>query len=111
MPGNWWAPAGRDADQFQPGHHQRQVQLSRLQRRGEINAVKLLVDGVPANSNDGNMPYIDGVFPLDIAGIEVVRGTSIRAMACMPLPAAPISRRGSAAISRSQGFGRQFRYL
>jgi iron complex outermembrane receptor protein len=43
---------------------------------GEINAVKLLVDGVPANSNDGNMPYIDTVFPLDIAGIEVVRGTS-----------------------------------
>lgn len=43
---------------------------------GEINAVKLLIDGVPANSNDGNMPYIDMVFPLDIAGIEVVRGTS-----------------------------------
>lgn len=43
---------------------------------GEINAVKLLIDGVPANSNDGNMPYIDSVFPLDIAGIEVVRGTS-----------------------------------
>lgn len=43
---------------------------------GEINAVKLLIDGVPSNSNDGNMPFIDAVFPLDIAGIEVVRGTS-----------------------------------
>ncbi len=43
---------------------------------GEINAVKLLIDGVPANSNDGNMPYIDAVFPLDIASVEVVRGTS-----------------------------------
>ncbi|RVU05953.1 TonB-dependent receptor [Novosphingobium umbonatum] len=43
---------------------------------GEINAVKLLIDGLPANSNDGNMPYIDMVFPLDIAGIEVVRGTA-----------------------------------
>lgn len=43
---------------------------------GEINAVKLLIDGVPSNSNDGNMPYIDQLFPLDIAGIEVVRGTS-----------------------------------
>ena len=43
---------------------------------GEINAVKLLVDGIPSNSNDGNMPYIDEVFPLDIASIEVVRGTS-----------------------------------
>lgn len=43
---------------------------------GTINAVKLLIDGVPSNSNDGNMPYIDMVFPLNIAGIEVVRGTS-----------------------------------
>lgn len=43
---------------------------------GEINAVKLLIDGVPSNSNDGNMPYIDQIFPLDIASIEVVRGTS-----------------------------------
>lgn len=43
---------------------------------GNINAVKLLIDGIPSNSNDGNMPYIDMVFPLNIAGIEVVRGTS-----------------------------------
>jgi Outer membrane receptor proteins, mostly Fe transport len=43
---------------------------------GEINAVKLLIDGAPSNSNDGNMPFIDSVFPLDIAGFEVVRGTS-----------------------------------
>lgn len=43
---------------------------------GEINAVKLLIEGVPSNSNDGNMPFIDQVFPIDIAGIEVVRGTS-----------------------------------
>ncbi len=43
---------------------------------GEINAVKLLIDGVPSNSNDGNMPYVDMVYPLDISGIEVVRGTS-----------------------------------
>lgn len=43
---------------------------------GNINAVKLLIDGVPSNSNDGNMPYIDMVFPLNIETIEVVRGTS-----------------------------------
>lgn len=43
---------------------------------GEVNAAKLLVDGIPSNSNDGNMPFIDAVFPLDIAGIEIVRGTS-----------------------------------
>nr|WP_301287375.1 TonB-dependent receptor [Sphingobium sp. OAS761] len=43
---------------------------------GEINAVKLLIDGIPSNSNDGNMPFIDSIFPLDIAGVDVVRGTS-----------------------------------
>lgn len=43
---------------------------------GNINAVKLLIDGIPSNSNDGNMPYIDMIFPLNIETIEVVRGTS-----------------------------------
>lgn len=43
---------------------------------GNINAVKLLIDGIPSNSNDGNMPYIDMVFPLNVETIEVVRGTS-----------------------------------
>lgn len=43
---------------------------------GEINAVKLLIDGVPANANDGSMPFIDAVMPLDIASVELVRGTS-----------------------------------
>ncbi len=43
---------------------------------GEINAVKLLMDGIPSNSNDGNMPYIDLAPRLDIDAIEVVRGTN-----------------------------------
>ncbi|MFA7822616.1 TonB-dependent receptor [Aeromonas dhakensis] len=43
---------------------------------GEVNAVKLLIDGIPSNTNDGNMPFIDMVFPLDIEDIEVVRGTN-----------------------------------
>ncbi|WP_083446037.1 TonB-dependent receptor [Gallaecimonas pentaromativorans] len=43
---------------------------------GDINAVKLLIDGIPSNSNDGNMPYLDMIFPLDLEGIEVVRSTS-----------------------------------
>jgi iron complex outermembrane recepter protein len=43
---------------------------------GEINAVKLLIDGVPSNSNDSGMPYIDMIFPLDISDVEVVRGTN-----------------------------------
>jgi iron complex outermembrane receptor protein len=43
---------------------------------GEINAVKLLIDGIPSNTNSGNMEYIDSVFPLDIQSIELVRGTN-----------------------------------
>lgn len=31
---------------------------------------------MPSDSNDGNMPYIDVAFPLDVAAIEVVRGTN-----------------------------------
>lgn len=42
----------------------------------ELNAVKLLIDGVPANNNAGNMPYFDMISPLDIASITVVRGTN-----------------------------------
>ena len=43
---------------------------------GEINAVKLLIDGIPANSNDGNMPFMDAIFTGDIDSVEVVRGTN-----------------------------------
>ncbi len=43
---------------------------------GEINAVKLLIDGVPANDNAGRMDFIDLISPLDIASVELVRGTS-----------------------------------
>jgi iron complex outermembrane receptor protein len=43
---------------------------------GEINAVKLLIDGVPSNDNAGRMDFIDLVAPLEIASVELVRGTS-----------------------------------
>ncbi len=43
---------------------------------GEINAVKLLIDGIPANDNAGRMDFIDLVAPLDIAEVDLVRGTS-----------------------------------
>ena len=43
---------------------------------GRINAVKLLIDGIPSNDNAGGMPYLDAVFPLDISAIEIVRGTN-----------------------------------
>lgn len=43
---------------------------------GNINAVKLLIDGIPSNINSGDMPFIDALFPLDIESIETVRGTN-----------------------------------
>lgn len=43
---------------------------------GGINAVKLMIDGIPTNTNDGFMWMIDQIFPIDIASIELVRGTS-----------------------------------
>ena len=43
---------------------------------GYINGIKLLIDGVPSNTNSGNMRQMDMVFPLDIDYIEVVRGTN-----------------------------------
>ena len=43
---------------------------------GRVNAVKLLIDGIPANNNAGEMPWLDSVFPLDVAAVEVVRGTN-----------------------------------
>lgn len=43
---------------------------------GEINAVKLMIDGIPSNDNAGGMTGIDMISPLDVAGIELVRGTS-----------------------------------
>lgn len=43
---------------------------------GEINPVKLLIDGIPSNSNDGMMPYLDLPPVLDIQSVELVRGTN-----------------------------------
>lgn len=43
---------------------------------GEVNAVKLLLDGIPSNSSDGNMPYLGMLFPLSIESITSVRGTN-----------------------------------
>ena len=43
---------------------------------GYISGVKLLIDGIPANTNAGHMRQLDMIFPLDIDYIEVVRGTN-----------------------------------
>jgi iron complex outermembrane receptor protein len=61
---------------FNQGTTSGKISFRGFNGEGEVNAAKLLIDGVPSNSNDGNMPYIDAVSPLNISGIEVVRGTS-----------------------------------
>jgi len=43
---------------------------------GYVSGVKLLIDGIPANTNAGHMRQMDMVFPMDIDYIEVVRGTN-----------------------------------
>ncbi|RTL29312.1 MAG: TonB-dependent receptor [Rhodocyclaceae bacterium] len=62
--------------QFGQGTTSGKFSMRGFNGEGEINAVKLLIDGVPSNSNDGNMPYIDLAPRLDIESIEVVRGTN-----------------------------------
>jgi len=62
--------------QFGQGTTSGKFSMRAFNGEGEINAVKLLIDGVPSNSNDGNMPYIDLAPRVDIDAIEVVRGTN-----------------------------------
>lgn len=62
--------------QFGQGATSGKLSMRGFNGEGEINAVKLLLDGVPSNSNDGNMPYIDLVPRLDLESIQVVRGTN-----------------------------------
>lgn len=62
--------------QFGQGNVSGKFSMRAFNGEGEINAVKLLIDGVPGNSNDGNMPYLELVPMLDIESIEVVRGTN-----------------------------------
>jgi iron complex outermembrane receptor protein len=61
---------------FSQGTTSGKISMRGFNGEGEINAVKLLIDGIPSNANDGNMPYMDMIFPLEIDSIEVVRGTN-----------------------------------
>lgn len=62
--------------QYGQGTTSGKISMRGFNGEGEVNAVKLLIDGIPSNGNDGNMPYMDMVFPLEIDSIEVVRGTN-----------------------------------
>lgn len=67
---------GVQLTQFGQGTTSGKFSMRAFNGEGEINAVKLLIDGIPSNSNDGNMPYIDLAPRIDIESIEVVRGTN-----------------------------------
>jgi iron complex outermembrane recepter protein len=67
---------GVQITQFNQGTTTGKFSFRGFNGEGNINGVKLLIDGIPSNTNDGNMPFIDAIFPLDIDSIEVVRGTN-----------------------------------
>ncbi len=67
---------GVQITQFNQGTTTGKFSFRGFNGEGNINGVKLLIDGIPSNTNDGNMPFIDAIFPLDISSIEVVRGTN-----------------------------------
>ena len=52
------------------------VSMRGFNSEGVLNAVKLLIDGVPSNANDGNTYFIDMVPRIDLEAIEVVKGTN-----------------------------------
>ena len=52
------------------------ISMRGFNAEGSLNAVKLLIDGIPSNANDGNTYYIDMVPRLDIEAVEVVKGTN-----------------------------------
>ncbi|HEY8616600.1 TonB-dependent receptor [Phenylobacterium sp.] len=60
---------------FNQGTSSGRFSMRAFNGEGEINAVKLLIDGVPSNSNDGAPTFLDAVFPLEIESLETVRGT------------------------------------
>lgn len=62
--------------QFRQGNESGKLSLRGFNGEGEVNAVKLLIDGIPANDNAGGMPFLGTIFPLEIDHIEVVRGTN-----------------------------------
>ncbi|WP_442881980.1 TonB-dependent receptor [Duganella sp. S19_KUP01_CR8] len=61
---------------FRQGNESGKLSFRGFNGEGEVNAVKLLIDGIPANDNAGGMPLIGAVLPLEIQRIEVVRGTN-----------------------------------
>lgn len=61
---------------FRQGNESGKLSFRGFNGEGEVNAVKLLVDGIPSNDNAGGMPLIGALLPLELERIEVVRGTN-----------------------------------
>ncbi|WP_371868131.1 TonB-dependent receptor [Pseudoduganella rivuli] len=61
---------------FGQGNESGKLSFRGFNGEGEVNAVKLLIDGIPSNDNAGGMPMLVAVAPLEIQRIEVVRGTN-----------------------------------
>jgi iron complex outermembrane receptor protein len=67
---------GVQVTQFKQGTDAGRFSFRGFNGEGRVNAVKLLIDGIPSNDNAGGMPFLDAVFPLDMEAIEIVRGTN-----------------------------------
>jgi iron complex outermembrane receptor protein len=67
---------GVQVTQFKQGTDAGRFSFRGFNGEGRVNAVKLLIDGIPSNDNAGGMPYLDAVFPLEMDRIAVVRGTN-----------------------------------
>ncbi|MCS6945193.1 MAG: TonB-dependent receptor [Sutterellaceae bacterium] len=67
---------GIQLTEFRMGAESGKPSLRAFNGEGYINAVKLLIDGIPSNVNSGNLRHFDMIFPIDIDYIEVVRGTN-----------------------------------
>ncbi|UXH77569.1 TonB-dependent receptor [Roseateles amylovorans] len=67
---------GVQVTQFKQGTDAGRFSFRGFNGEGRVNAVKLLIDGIPSNDNAGGMPYLDAVFPLEMDHIALVRGTN-----------------------------------
>lgn len=67
---------GVQVTQFNQGTTSGRFSFRGFNGEGNLNAVKLLIDGIPSNINDGSYPFLDILFSQDIDSIEVVRGTN-----------------------------------
>lgn len=67
---------GIQLTEFRMGAESGKATFRAFNGEGYINGIKVLIDGVPSNVNSGNQRFIDMVPTLDLAYIEVVRGTN-----------------------------------